>query len=98
MRMLVDTRKNAVTIPAVALQRGPEGFYVWVVKPDDTVESRAIDALTPNDEIVIATKGLNPGETVVVEGQSRLDVGAHVAIRSPKPPAATPALQQPDNS
>jgi hypothetical protein len=47
---------------------------------------------------VIATKGLNPGETVVVEGQSRLDVGAHVAIRSPKPPAATPALQQPDNS
>jgi multidrug efflux system membrane fusion protein len=98
VRMLVDTRKNAVTIPAVALQRGPEGFYVWVVKPDETAEARAIDALTPNDEIVIATKGLNPGETVVVEGQSRLDVGAHVAIRSPKPPAATPALQQPDNS
>src|SRR5689334_14212479 len=98
VHMLVDTRNNAVTIPAVALQRGPEGFYVWVVKPDDTVESRAIDALTPNDEIVIATKGLNPGETVVVEGQSRLDVGAHVAIRSPKSPSATPALQQPDNS
>jgi len=98
VRMLVDTRKDAVTIPAVALQRGPEGFYVWVVKPDDTVEARAIDALTPNDEIVIATKGLDAGETVVVEGQSRLDVGAHVAIRSPKSPAATPAVQQPDNS
>ena len=98
VRMLVDTRKDAVTIPAVALQRGPEGFYVWVVKPDDTVEARAIDALTPNDEIVIATKGLNAGETVVVEGQSRLDVGTHVAVRSPKSPAATPALQQPDNS
>ena len=98
VRMLVDTRKDAVTIPAVALQRGPEGFYVWVVKADDTVEARAIDALTPNDEIVIATKGLNAGETVVVEGQSRLDVGAHVAIRSLKSPAATPAAQQPDNS
>jgi multidrug efflux system membrane fusion protein len=98
VHMLTDTRKDAVTIPAVALQRGPEGFYVWVVKPDDTVESRAIDALTPNDQIVIATKGLNAGETVVVEGQSRLDVGTHVAIRSPKSPAATPALQQPDNS
>ena len=98
VRMLVDTRKDAVTIPAVALQRGPEGFYVWVVKPDDTVEARAIDALTPNDEIVIATKGLNAGETVVVEGQSRLDVGTPVAIRSPKSPAATPAAQQPDNS
>ena len=98
VRMLVDTRKDAVTIPAVALQRGPEGFYVWVVKADDTVEARAIDALTPNDEIVIATKGLDAGETVVVEGQSRLDVGAHVAIRSLKSPAATPAAQQPDNS
>jgi multidrug efflux system membrane fusion protein len=98
VRMLLDTRKDAVTIPAVALQRGPEGFYVWVVKPDDTVESRAIDALTPNEQIVIATKGLNAGETVVVEGQSRLDVGTHVAIRSPKSPAATPSLQQQDNS
>jgi multidrug efflux system membrane fusion protein len=97
VRMLTDTRKDAITVPAVALQRGPEGFYVWVVKSDDTVEARAIDALT-TDDIVIATKGLNPGETVVVEGQSRLDVGAHVAIRSPKSPAATPAVQQPDNS
>jgi multidrug efflux system membrane fusion protein len=97
VRMLIDTRKNAVTIPPVALQRGPEGFYVWVVKPDDTVEARAVDAITA-DSIVIATKGLNAGETVVVEGQSRLDVGAHVAIRSPKSPAATPAVQQPDNS
>jgi multidrug efflux system membrane fusion protein len=95
--MLIDTRKNAVTIPPVALQRGPEGFYVWVVKPDDTVEARAVDAITA-DNIVIATKGLNAGETVVVEGQSRLDVGVHVAIRSPKSPTATPAAQQPDNS
>jgi membrane fusion protein, multidrug efflux system len=97
VRMLLDTQKNAVTIPPVALQRGPEGYYVWVVKSDDTVEARAIDALT-TDDTVIATKGLNAGETVVVEGQSRLDVGTHVAIRSPKSPATTPAVQQPDNS
>lgn len=97
VRMLIDTRKDAVTIPPVALQRGPEGFYVWVVKPDDTVEARAVDAITA-DDIIVATKGLNAGETVVVEGQSRLDVGSHVAIRSPKSPAATPAVQQPDNS
>jgi membrane fusion protein, multidrug efflux system len=97
VRMLLDTQKNAVTIPPIALQRGPDGFYVWVVKSDDTVEARAIDALT-TDKTVIATKGLNAGETIVVEGQSRLDVGTHVAIRSPKSPAATPAVQQPDNS
>jgi multidrug efflux system membrane fusion protein len=93
-RLLLTTRKNVVTIPAVALQRGPEGFYVWIVKPDETVEQRPIEAFQADEDIVIATKGLNAGETVVVEGQSRLDVGAHVAIRSPK----TPVAQQPDNS
>jgi membrane fusion protein, multidrug efflux system len=92
--LLITTRKNVVTIPAVALQRGPDGYYVWVVKPDETVEQRRIESFQADEDIVIATKGLNVGEAVVLEGQSRLDVGTRVAIRSPKPPAA----QQPDNS
>jgi multidrug efflux system membrane fusion protein len=94
VRMLITTRRNAVTIPAVALQRGPEGFYVWVVKPDETAEQRPIEAFQADEDLVIALAGLNAGETVVVDGQSRLDVGSHVAIRSPK----TPVAQQPDNS
>jgi multidrug efflux pump subunit AcrA (membrane-fusion protein) len=64
------------------------------VKPDETVEQRPIEAFQADEDIVIATKGLNAGETVVVDGQSRLDAGIHVAIRSPK----TPVAQQPDNS
>ena len=96
IRVLITTRKNAVTIPAIALQRGPEGYYVWVVKPDETVEQRPIAAQTASEDIVIATKGLNAGETVVLEGQSRLDVGARVAIKSTKTPS--PAQQPPDNS
>ncbi len=83
-------------MPAIALQRGPEGYYVWVVKPDETVEQRPIAAQTASDDIVIATKGLNEGETVVVEGQSRLDVGARAAVKSQKTPS--PAQQPPDNS
>jgi multidrug efflux system membrane fusion protein len=94
VRLLITTRKNVVTIPAIALQRGPEGFYVWIVKPDETVEQRPIEVFQADEDIVIATKGLNAGETVVVDGQSRLDAGIHVAIRSPK----TPVAQQPDNS
>jgi multidrug efflux system membrane fusion protein len=94
VHLLITTRKNVVTIPALALQRGPDGYYVWVVKPDDTVEQRPIEAFQADEDVVIATKGLNAGETVVLEGQSRLDAGTHVAIRSPK----TPAPQQPDNS
>ena len=50
IRMLVTTRKDAVTIPPVAVQRGPDGLYVWVIKPDKTVEQRPVDALTVNDK------------------------------------------------
>jgi multidrug efflux system membrane fusion protein len=96
IRVLITTRKNAVTIPAIALQRGPEGYYVWVVKPDETVEQRPIAAQTTTDDIVIATSGLNAGETVVVEGQSRLDVGARVVVKSQITPS--PTQQPPDNS
>jgi membrane fusion protein, multidrug efflux system len=85
IRILITTRKDAVTIPAVSLQRGPDGFYVWVIKPDNTAEQRAIDAQPVNQDLAIALKGLDPGEKVVVDGQSRLDVGTHVAIRPPKP-------------
>ena len=89
IRILITTRKNAVTIPAVALQRGPEGFYVWVITPDNTAEQRPIEAQPVSEDVAIALKGLNAGERVVVDGQTRLDVGTHVAIRtsnaSPKP-------------
>lgn len=96
IHILITTRKNAVTIPPVAVQRGPDGFYVWVIKPDNTVEQRPIDALTVNDDTAVASKGLNAGERVVVNGQSRLDVGVHVEIRGPATPKATE--QQADKS
>lgn len=94
VHILIATHKNAVTIPAVALQRGPDGFYVWVVKPNDTAEQRPIEARTISEELAIATKGLNAGERVVVDGQSRLDVGTRVAIR---PPRSTPEQQAEKN-
>ena len=85
IRILITTRKDAVTIPAVALQRGPDGFYVWVIKPDNTAEQRAIEAQPVSEDLAIATKELNAGEHVVIDGQSRLDVGTHVVIRPHKP-------------
>jgi membrane fusion protein, multidrug efflux system len=85
-RVLITTQKNAVTVPAVAVQRGPDGFYVWVVKPDKTVEQRPIDAQIVSEQLAIASKGLNAGEQVVVNGQSRLDSGTHVDIRSQSEP------------
>jgi membrane fusion protein, multidrug efflux system len=95
IRILITTYKDAVTVPPVALQRGPDGFYVWVVKSDSTVEQRPIGAQTVNDDVAIATKGLAAGERVVTNGQSRLDVGSHVAIKtSNPPPGEQPSAQQ----
>jgi len=95
IRILITTQKDAVTIPPVAVQRGPDGFYVWVIKPDNTAEQRAIDAQIVSDDTAIAAKGLSPGERVVVNGQSRLDVGSHVEIRpSSAQPNAQPSAQQ----
>jgi multidrug efflux system membrane fusion protein len=90
IRTLITTHKDAVTVPPVAIQRGPDGLYVWVVKPDNTVEQRPVDAQTVNDDVAVAFKGLSSGERVVVNGQSRLDVGSHVVI---KPSAPQPGEQ-----
>ncbi len=97
IHILITTRKNAVTVPAVALQRGPDGFYVWVIKPDNTAEQRPIEAETVSEDLAIATKGLDAGERVVVDGQSRLDVGTRVAIRTPNP-SSDAVKQQADKS
>jgi multidrug efflux system membrane fusion protein len=81
IRLLITTRKNAVTVPPVAVQRGPDGLFLWVIKPNDTVEQRAIDAQIVDQKTAIVSKGLTAGERVVLDGQSRLDVGVHVNIR-----------------
>ncbi len=84
IHILITTRKDAITIPEVALQRGPDGYYVWVVKPDNTAEERSVEAQSISQELAIASKGLAAGERVVVDGQSRLEPGSRVNIRAPK--------------
>jgi multidrug efflux system membrane fusion protein len=98
IRLLITTRKEAVTIPPVAVQRGPDGFYVWVIKQDDTVEQRPIEAQIVSQDTAIAAKGLAAGERVVVNGQSRLDDGTRVTIRSQNPNPNAGADEQADKS
>jgi multidrug efflux system membrane fusion protein len=78
VRILIATSKNAVTIPPVAVQRGPSGLYIWVVKPDNTVEQRSIETTSVSNDVTIVTKGVTAGERIVVNGQYRLDAGSHV--------------------
>src|SRR5215510_1474830 len=82
LRIQVDTRQNAVTIPPVAVQRGPQGFYAWVIGPDNTADQRAIDATPIGNEVAIVTRGVNEGERVVVNGQYRLQPGSRVDAKT----------------
>jgi multidrug efflux system membrane fusion protein len=78
VRAQVDAKEDVVTIPAPAMQRGPNGFYAWVVKPDNTADQRAIEASMVDQNTVIVTKGLNAGDKVVVNGAYRLQEGTRV--------------------
>jgi membrane fusion protein, multidrug efflux system len=74
--------KDAVVVPSQAVLTGQQGDYLFVVNPDMTVESRAVKVdRTVNDESVVA-EGVEPGETVVTDGQVRLVPGVKVAIKS----------------
>jgi multidrug efflux system membrane fusion protein len=78
----LTTQPNAVVVPSSAVQTGQNGQYVFVVKKDNMVESRTVAVTrTVGDESVIGM-GLNPGETVVTDGQLRLVPGAKVEIKN----------------
>jgi multidrug efflux system membrane fusion protein len=73
-------QKDAIVAPSAAIQNGPAGQYVYVVKPDQTVEMRVIKiARAEGDETVVAS-GLQPGEQVVIVGQLRLAPGTKVNV------------------
>jgi multidrug efflux system membrane fusion protein len=76
--LILGTQQNVVVVPAEAVQPGLRGQMVYVVKPDQTVETRIVTVgLTRGSKIVIA-KGLKSGETVVTDGQLRLFPGARI--------------------
>jgi membrane fusion protein, multidrug efflux system len=76
-------QKEALIVPSQAVQTGPRGQYVYLVKPDMTTEVRTVEVdRTDGDDTIIA-KGLNKGEVVVVKGQLRLAPGIKVVIAKP---------------
>ena len=88
LRVILKTRPNVATVPAQTVQEGPEGNYAYIIKPDNTVERRAVEVAAVQDGIAVITKGLKPGERVVVDGQYRLTQGARVKILPPRAPNA----------
>src|SRR6201988_2264404 len=68
-RLLLDTQHNALTVPAPVVQQGGNGSYVWVIKPDNTVETRPITVSQISDGQALVDKGLQANEKVVADGQ-----------------------------
>jgi multidrug efflux system membrane fusion protein len=96
VRLLVQTLQNQVVIPTAAVQRGSQGTFAFVIKPDHTVEMRGVALGPQQDDRVAVFKGLNAGETVVTDGADRLHDGAEVTIPSGQKvekvaPAANPS-------
>jgi multidrug efflux system membrane fusion protein len=97
-RLLVNTLKNTVTVPSAAVQRSPQATFVYVVKPDKTVEVRNVAVqLTEGDDTSIG-KGLMPGEQVVTDGIDKLRPGAKVQPTSPTSPTSPNAAPNAANS
>jgi len=78
----LSEQEKAIVVPSQAVQTGQQGDYVFIIKPDMTVESRAVKVeRTVGGESVIA-EGIKPGETVVTDGQLRLVPGTKVKVRT----------------
>ena len=92
VQLLLETRKDATIVPAAAIQRGPQGNFVYAVKTDKTVEVKPVTvAITQNNLTAIAS-GIVPGDVVVTDGQDKLQGGSKVEPRANGPGGGRSAL------
>jgi multidrug efflux system membrane fusion protein len=88
-KMLVETKRKVILVPAVAIQRGPQGTFVYIVGADKTAQLKPVTiGLTTAGKTVIE-KGLTGGEQVIVEGQNQLRPGGKVEPVAPSKPEGT---------
>ena len=83
--LLLETRKNSTVLPTAAILRGPQGAFVYLAKPDKTVEARPVTISLTQGTITTVTAGLNPGDTVVTDGQDKLQTGSTIEPRNTVP-------------
>src|SRR5205807_7786533 len=94
VHLLLEVRKNNTVVPAAAIQRGPQGTYVFTVKPDNTAEMRPVSVSLTVGNFAAIDRGLALGEPVVTDGQDKLQPGTHVEARG----GSGPSRQKPDQT
>jgi membrane fusion protein, multidrug efflux system len=80
-RLLLDVKKGATVVPTVAIQRGAQGPYVYVVKPDQTVSVHQVTVGATQDDDSAIDSGVSPGDLVVVDGADKLKDGVKVDLQ-----------------
>jgi len=87
-RLLVETLHDAILIPTAGLQRSQQGSFVYVVKPDHTVEMRPVTVFATQGDLIAIGKGLAAGEMVVTDGVDKLQQGSRVNVQTAAVPPA----------
>lgn len=83
-RLLVDNAKNALVVPTQAIQRGPQGTFVYLAQPDGTAAQKPVQVKLTTADLAILAGGVNAGDQVITEGQNQLRPGAKIAVRPAK--------------
>ncbi|HUL47266.1 MAG TPA: efflux RND transporter periplasmic adaptor subunit [Steroidobacteraceae bacterium] len=91
VRVLTQVRHQVLTIPAAALERGPEGTFTYVLRPDSTVAATPIAVGEQTGDFVVVVNGVSAGQQVVTSNQYRLQPGTLVRANGPEAARAQPA-------
>src|SRR5579871_1645631 len=83
--LLLETRKNSTVVPTAAVLRGPQGTFVYTMNPDKTVEDKQVTVALTEGTLTVVSSGVNPGDTVVTDGQDKLQRGSRVEPRAGAP-------------
>jgi multidrug efflux system membrane fusion protein len=89
--LLLETRKNSTVVPTAAIQRGPQGTFVYAVNADKTVQDKAVTIALTQGDVTVLSDGVNPGDTVVTDGQDKLQRGSRIEPRNVAPNAGASA-------
>src|SRR5262245_23666094 len=96
VRLLIDTLRQVVVVPTAAVQRGPNGTFVFVVQPDNKVAVRPVRVAQQDETQAVISNGVNADERVVTTGFARLTAGADVVVTNAEsipPPTGAPTAQ-----
>jgi len=85
VRLALRVDRNVTTVPTAAVQRGPNGAFLYTVSPDHMAHRKDVTISHQDETAAVATEGVKPGDTVVTDGASRVTDGAHVKLLAPGP-------------